>query len=1050
MKKILIGFAVLVVLLLSALVAIPYFFKDEIIAQIKKAANENLTATLDFTDVNLSVFSHFPQISVGLKDLEITGSGPFDGVKLVQCDQLDLAIDIWSAVFGKQVIIKGLYFDHPDIKVYVLKDGTANYSITKPAPPPDPTSTTSPSSPIKLEHYEITKGKILYDDRSLGMKAELNGLDHSGKGEFATDLYDLTMKTTVEQLSVNYGGVQYLKNAKADWQTTIGADTKNMKFTFKDNEMKVNALALMLNGWLQMPNSTDYLMDLTFGTPANTFKSLLSIVPGAYTKDFDNVKANGTVQFAGFAKGRYNAKTYPAFKLDFKVGNADFQYPSLPLGVSNINVDASINSPSSNLNDMTVNIPKFSLKIGSNPLEGYFNLKTPETNPTVDMKMNGTLNLGELSKAFPMDGVQELAGIIKANMTLKASMNQVETKAYDQVQMAGDFGMENISYKATGMPPVKINALQSSLTPQQVNIKQFDAKLGKSDLQASGTIDNILAYFSTKKTMTGTVHMNSNYFDADEWMETPAPAPATTSTGAPKTASKVPSDVPAASEKAFDRWDFTMDGKIGKLKYSTYDISDLSMKGHFLPNKMDVSEFGMKLGASDLRGSGHILNAWNYMFDKQTVAGVINLQSTYFNLNQFMTPPPKPGTAGPVPAAPPAAEAIIPVPENMDMTVNANFGKVKYSNLDLDNLNGQVLVKNRVATLKDCTAKVLGGGVALNGDYDTRDLSKPKFNMDLALQNMGFKDAFQNFLTVKTLAPVAQLIDGKFNTSLSMTGLLGKDMTPDLNTMSAAGFLETINAVINNFKPLSDIGSKLNLSYLSKMELGNSKNWFEIKNGTVTVKPFKAQVRDIGMLISGSHSLANEMNYQIDTKTPRKALGGLANGGLDFLSKEASKYGVSLAQGEFVNVRFNITGSFANPKLGFKVLGSDGQATIQDQASNTAKATVEKAKDSLAHVASKELNTAKDKAAAAAQKAADSLRHVAEREVQIAKDKAAQAAKDQATKVLGKEVGDKVGKQVGDQVGQKAGQVLGDKGQKTVEDAKQKLETWDPFKKKKN
>lgn len=113
-------------------------------------------------------------------------------------------------------------------------------------------------------------------------------------------------------------------------------------------------------------------MDLTFGTPANTFKSLLSIIPGAYTKDFGNVQANGTVQFAGFAKGTYNETTYPAFKLNFKVGNADFKYPGSALGVSNINVDASINSTSSRLNDMTVNIPKFSLKIGSRPARRLF------------------------------------------------------------------------------------------------------------------------------------------------------------------------------------------------------------------------------------------------------------------------------------------------------------------------------------------------------------------------------------------------------------------------------------------------------------------------------------------------------------------------------------------------------------------------------------------------------------------------------------------------------------------------------------------------------
>lgn len=65
MKKLLIGIAIFFVLLLGALIALPYFFKDEIIAQVKTAANENLTAKLEFSDVNISVFRHFPNLSVG-------------------------------------------------------------------------------------------------------------------------------------------------------------------------------------------------------------------------------------------------------------------------------------------------------------------------------------------------------------------------------------------------------------------------------------------------------------------------------------------------------------------------------------------------------------------------------------------------------------------------------------------------------------------------------------------------------------------------------------------------------------------------------------------------------------------------------------------------------------------------------------------------------------------------------------------------------------------------------------------------------------------------
>lgn len=1032
MKKILFGIAITLLLLLVALVSLPYFFKDEIIAQVKAAANESLTAKVEFKDVDVSVFRHFPKLSIGLEGLDVTnGPGPFEGVKLVQCPRLDVTVDLWSAIFGSSIVVNGLFFEQPDIRVYALSNGDANYDITKPDPAAGTTTSASESSPVKLERYGISDGKILYDDRGLDMKLELAGLDHTGSGEFTADLYDFVMETEAKALSVNYGGIQYLSHAHADWKATLGADMKNMKFAFKDNDLKVNDLQLLLDGWVQMPeNSEDIRMDLTFGTPANTFKSLLSIIPGAYTQDFGDVQANGTVQFSGFAKGTYNEKTYPAFKLDFKVGNADFKYPSLPLGVSNINVDASINSPSARMNDMTVNIPKFSLRIGSNPLEGYFNLKTPETNPTVDTKINGTLNLAELSKAFPLEGVQELAGIIKANMMIKASMNQIEQQQYDQVNMAGNFAMTGISYRADDMPPVKINQLTTSLTPQRLDIQTFDAKLGKSDLRASGSIDNVLAYFSTNKTMRGNLQFSSAYFDANEWLEEPEPA---------ATASKVPSDVPAATttEKVFDRWDFTVDGKIGRLKYDTYDLSDMTMKGHFMPNKMSVDDFGMKIGGkSDLRGSGQILNAWNYLFDNQTVAGTVNLQSSYFDLNQFMTED-TPTTSKGAAAAETPVESVVPVPENMDMTLNASFDKIKYTTYDLNNLDGKIIVKNEVAKLQDCTANLLGGQVALNGEYNTQNLAKPAFNMDMALQNMGFKESFQNFLTVKTLAPVAQLIDGKFNTTLSLSGLLGKDMTPDFNTLSAAGFLETISAVFNNFKPMNNIADKLNIEYLKKLELGNTKNWFEIKDGRVTIKPFNVQVRDISMQIGGSHGLSSEMAYQIVTKTPRKALEksglGVVNSGLNLLSKEASKAGVSIAQGEFINVRFDLTGTLFNPKVGMKVLGSDGQSTIKEEAGATLQAGIDKAKDSLANVANRELDKAKEKAKAAA----DSLARVAQQKAQEAADKAAQQVKD------------KVGEKVGEKVNEKATEVLGDDGQKKVDDVKKKLDDWDPFKKKK-
>ena len=201
LKKILTITAITLVVIIGVLAAIPFLFKDKIIAAVKTAANQSLTATLDFRDVNISVFRHFPQLSVGLEGLEITnGPGPFEGVKLVKCERLDVTVDLFTAISGDNISIKGLYFDKPEIKVYALSNGDTNYDITKPVPEAAPAAESSGA--IKLEYYEITDGKILYDDRSLEMIAELEGVQHSGSGNFAGDLYDFVMETDADKLSV--------------------------------------------------------------------------------------------------------------------------------------------------------------------------------------------------------------------------------------------------------------------------------------------------------------------------------------------------------------------------------------------------------------------------------------------------------------------------------------------------------------------------------------------------------------------------------------------------------------------------------------------------------------------------------------------------------------------------------------------------------------------------------------------------------------------------------------------------------------------------------
>lgn len=1028
------------VLLLAAAISVPFFFKDKIFVKVKEAINKELNAKVDFKDVDISLLRHFPKISVRLEGLDVKGVGDFDGVTLMRTDGLDLALNFWSVWRGGNPYeVNSVHLEKPFINVVALSDGSANYNITKPKP--DEKKSEPTDFKLSLSAYSIKDGTIIYDDRAMNFYTALRNINHEGSGEMTADVYDLDTETVCDSTTVSYGGITYLSNAKVDLKTIVNADMKNMKFTLKDTKTAVNALKMDLNGWTQLKGD-DILMDMTFKAPSNNFKDLLSIIPAAYTKDYSSVSASGTFNFDGFVKGTYNsaakpAPQYPAFKINLGVQNGTFQYPKLPMGCSDINTNLSVALPSSNFDALQVDVPNFHIKLGNNPFDMVFKLRTPVSDPDVDMKAKGTINLGELTKVLPMESVQNLTGIINADVTMKTLMSYIDKKQYEKVNMNGILGINNMNVQAKGYPSVLINNLAMKFTPNSVDVANFVAKLGKSDIQASGTIDNILAFFSTTKTMTGNVKFASNLFDANEWMNPTAAEPA-------KTAPSVKTAPVDKAERPFDRFDFLVDGKINKLVYEKYDIQNTAAAGHFTPNKFIINNFKTQIGNSDVAGNGTLLGVFDWLFDDKLLGGQMNLTSNMMDLNQFMTATPAPVSA--TPTVNTATEPFL-VPKNMDVTINAKMNRVIYTNMDLTNLVGKLAVANEEVKIEDASANALGGRVNIKGGYNTQVAAKPTFKLAYDMKGIDFKQSFATFNTFQKLAPIGQYLSGKFNTNMEMGGELGKDMMPNLNTLNAAGFLQTIQGFISGFKPLEEIANKLNISELKNLDVKETKNWFEVKDGAVKVNDFDKMIgKDIKLTIGGTHSLTNEMNYTIKTRVPRKRLegnaaGAVASSALNEVLAQGAKYGVNIKNSEFVNLLFTLSGSMLQPKVAMKVMSGDGQATLEDAAKGVVTATVNKAKDSVVTRANEELDKGKAKAKEIADKAIDSARNVANREVEAAKQKAIEEAKKRAGEALGNKAGGVLDKAV-----EKAG--ANDKIKQQTDKVKDKLDKWDPFGKK--
>jgi len=307
-KKVLIGLSIVLVLVIASAFILPILFKDKIKAKIDEEIAKTINADVIF-DVNnfsLSVFRNFPNITAEIKELGVFNRAPFAGVHLFVVERLDIEINLKDVLFGDQLRVKGITVVRPQVNVVVLKGGLANYNITFPSK--DTVKSTEPSKfSFAIDNWTIEDGEVVYDDATMPFYLALGGLDHSGSGNFNETQFDLKTKTVADSVTVRYGGVEYISNKRAAIDAIIGISEGYTKYEFKENSAKLNDFALGFDGWFKM-NEKDFGMDINFKSPENSFKSLLSLVPGMYSKDFDKVETKGDLVFNGFVKATYSDK----------------------------------------------------------------------------------------------------------------------------------------------------------------------------------------------------------------------------------------------------------------------------------------------------------------------------------------------------------------------------------------------------------------------------------------------------------------------------------------------------------------------------------------------------------------------------------------------------------------------------------------------------------------------------------------------------------------------------------------------------------------------
>ena len=500
------------------LIAAPFIFEAQLKDLVKKGVNNNLNAEVEFSDLDLTLFRSFPQATLVLKDVSVINKAPFAGDTLAISEEILLKMSIKELFKGSSEPkkIDELKLNKAFVNIKVDSLGNNNYDITIKDAVTSSGDTISNPFKLDLQHYEINNSRLSYFDEGQKLSMKLEELNHWGTGDFSLQLSELKTETN-SLVSLDYDGVNYLNRNKVALDAVIQMDLDNLKYTFLENEATINQLPLTFDGFVKV-NENNNEIDLSFKTPSSSFKNFLAVMPATYAKNIENVETSGDFVVDGTIKGIVDETYIPKMNIKISSGNASFKYPDLPKSVQDININAAIVNETGLVDDTFLNIDKMSFRIDQDVFSGNGNIKNLTGNQLVDMALKGTVNLANIKKAYPLELKQDLNGILTADIKTSFDMNSIEKEQYQNVNSSGNASIRNLSYKSPEIPnEVKISSASFNFNQGNVRVPELILTTGKTDIRASGNIQNFMGFLFTDQKLKGNFLVNSNTFSVNDF-----------------------------------------------------------------------------------------------------------------------------------------------------------------------------------------------------------------------------------------------------------------------------------------------------------------------------------------------------------------------------------------------------------------------------------------------------------------------------------------------------------------------------------------------------
>ncbi|WP_346693747.1 AsmA-like C-terminal region-containing protein [uncultured Alistipes sp.] len=610
MKRFLKITATVVAVVLVVAIVTPLLLRGKIGDIVKREANAMLAARLDFEKLDISLLRNFPNASLNLKGLTLVGTDRFEGDTIVAARRITVVVNLMSLVGDEGFEVRKIVLASPAVHAHKLADGAVNWDVMKPSGEADTTAAeeSAPSSfRLSVRDFRLTDAVIRYEDDSTGMELRTAPLSLRLSGDMSAESTQLDLDLLAGGVDFTQGGVPLLHDAELALDAEIDADLAEGRFTFSRNTLRLNAIEMRLDGWVQQVGDA-LAMDVSAGCSEVRFKDLLSLIPAFYKHEFRSLAASGELSMELWARGQMHGAQLPAFELKTEVHNGSFQYSSLPKAVTDINIAAKVSNAGGELDKTEVEISEFGLKMAGNSLSATGYATNLMSDPTFRATLSGRVDLGAIREVYPLEKGIDLAGRIAASMKLAGRMSDVESGRYERISASGSLVVEQLGLHVQQLPEVFIRRAAATISPQAMTLGEFGVTVGGSDLSATGQLTGYLGYLMRGEQLAGRLYVKSDMLDLNE-IRAAVPADAEAESAEAEKPAEEAAAAPAQAIVVPKNLNLSLNAELKKVLFEKMIITDIAGEMSVAGGTLSLDRLGLQLFGGKASASGRYSTA---------------------------------------------------------------------------------------------------------------------------------------------------------------------------------------------------------------------------------------------------------------------------------------------------------------------------------------------------------------------------------------------------------------------------------------------------------